>query len=120
MKKAILLTLILSVSQVFAQNTDEQAARKKAEYDYTYATALNAAVYGWAPFIMDVSMKLQTSVDEPMDNGPAITSIEVLDPFICGSVLDKAHNVKSNKAVVLVPLVGRYGGAQGRYYQSRW
>ena len=70
MKQALLLlTMILPISQAFGQDLDEQAARKKAEYDYAYATALNAAVYGWAPFIMDVSMKLQTSVDAPMDNG---------------------------------------------------
>ena len=72
MKQALLLlTMILPISQAFGQDLDEQAARKRAEYAYTYSTALNAAVYGWAPFIMDVSMKLQTSVDAPMDNGQA-------------------------------------------------
>ena len=44
MKQALLLlTMILPISQAFGQDLDEQAARKRAEYAYTYSTALNAA-----------------------------------------------------------------------------
>ncbi|MEM8666113.1 MAG: DUF1214 domain-containing protein [Planctomycetota bacterium] len=72
MKPAVfLIAIVPTLSHAFGQALDEQASRRKAEYDYTYATALNAAVYGWAPVIMDVSMKLQTSVDAPADNGQA-------------------------------------------------
>ena len=42
----ILLSLILAAGHAMAQDLNEQAARKKAEYDYAYATALNAAIYG--------------------------------------------------------------------------
>lgn len=67
----LVLSLILPFGPAIAQDVDEQAARQKAEYDFAYATALNAAVYGWAPLIMDVSKELQTSVDAPTDSGQA-------------------------------------------------
>ena len=67
----LVLSLILPIGPALAQDVDEQAARQKAEYDFAYATALNAAIYGWAPLIMDVSKELQTSVDAPTDSGQA-------------------------------------------------
>ena len=45
--------------------------REKAEYDYAYSIGVQAAVYGWAPVMMDVARVLQTSVDAPTDNGQA-------------------------------------------------
>lgn len=67
----ILISLVLLMGHALGKDLDEQAARKKAEYDYAYSTALNAAIYGWAPLIMDVSKELQTSVDAPTDSGQA-------------------------------------------------
>jgi len=45
--------------------------REKAEYDYAYALGVQAAIYGWAPVMMDVARVLQTNVDAPTDNGQA-------------------------------------------------
>lgn len=67
----LLLSFILLISHAWGQGLDEQAARKKAEYDFAYSIALNAAIYGWAPLIMDVSKELQTSVNAPTDTGQA-------------------------------------------------
>ena len=67
----VLLSLVVSIGHAAATAADEQAARKKAEYDLAYAIGLNAAIYGWAPVIMDVSKELQTSVPAPTDSGQA-------------------------------------------------
>ena len=45
--------------------------REQAEYNYAYALGVQAAVYGWAPVMMDVALELQTSVDAPISNGQA-------------------------------------------------
>ena len=45
--------------------------REKAEYDYAYVLGIQAAIYGWAPVMMDVARVLQTNVDAPIDNGQA-------------------------------------------------
>ena len=40
----LLLSLLLPIGPVMAQDLDEEATRQKAEYDFAYVTALNAAI----------------------------------------------------------------------------
>ncbi|PWJ43747.1 hypothetical protein BC781_10193 [Sediminitomix flava] len=60
----------LSIS--YAQNKSvSYSEREQAQYNYSYSLGVQAVVYGWAPVMMDVAKVLQTSVDQPMNNGQA-------------------------------------------------
>ncbi|GAL15938.1 phosphatidylserine decarboxylase [Vibrio astriarenae] len=65
-----LLTLPYSM-EVFASEPAQYTGRDKAAYDLAYSTGVQAVVYGWTPVMMDVALKLQTSVSQPMSNGQA-------------------------------------------------
>ncbi len=69
MSGAMALTAV-STATVAAQMT-EYTEREQIEYNYAYSLGVQATVYGWAPVMMDVALELQTSVDQPMDNGQA-------------------------------------------------
>ncbi|PSW17648.1 phosphatidylserine decarboxylase [Photobacterium sanctipauli] len=77
--KSIALALMASASfSTFSHaasqpssTTTEYNNREQAEYNYAYSLGVQAAVYGWAPVMMDIALELQTSVDAPMDNGQA-------------------------------------------------
>ena len=71
----VVLSALIGCAESTTPNPTEVATqlneREKAEYDYAYSLGVQAAVYGWAPVMMDVARVLQTSVDGPTDNGQA-------------------------------------------------
>jgi len=71
----VVLSALIGCAESTTPNPTEVATqlneREKAEYDYAYSLGVQAAVYGWAPVMMDVARVLQTSVDAPTDNGQA-------------------------------------------------
>ncbi|MEM9301401.1 MAG: DUF1254 domain-containing protein [Pseudomonadota bacterium] len=68
---AMAAVIIGATGGVEASQRAELTERERAEYDHAYTIAVQAAIYGWAPVMMDVARELQTSVDAPRNNGQA-------------------------------------------------